>query len=56
MDATPLGDTGLTSALQLRFGGDRPGETQTKELMKRYAPYRSLATYHLWQSLKLGVG
>lgn len=56
MDATPLGDTGLTSALQLRFGGDRPEETRTKELMKRYAPYRSLATYHLWQSLKLGVG
>lgn len=56
MDATPIGDTGLTSALQRRFGGDRPDETLTKELMKRYAPYRSLATYHLWQSLRLGVG
>lgn len=56
MDATPLGDTGLTSALQLRFGGERPEENRTRELMKRYAPYRSLATYHLWQSLKSGGG
>ncbi len=52
MDCTPLGDTGLTSALQRLFELEiRPDQPRTVELMQRFAPYRSLATYHLWNSL-----
>jgi AraC family transcriptional regulator of adaptative response / DNA-3-methyladenine glycosylase II len=51
-DCIPLGDTGLTSALQQFYELDhRPDTAETVELMKPFAPYRSLATYHLWTSL-----
>lgn len=52
-DCVPVGDTGLNSGLRKLLGIDHklaPAETQS--LMLRFAPYRSLATYHLWQSLK----
>jgi 3-methyladenine DNA glycosylase/8-oxoguanine DNA glycosylase len=51
-DCVPLGDTGLTSALQ-RFHAleKRPDAAETLRLMQPFAPYRSLATYHLWMSL-----
>ena len=48
----PLGDTGLTTSLQRFFRLDtRPGRAETEELMRRFEPYRSLATFHLWQRL-----
>jgi len=50
-DCLPLGDTGLTSALAKFFDVPRPGPTETVTLMEPFRPYRSLATYHLWQSL-----
>ena len=51
-DCVPLGDTGLTTALQQFYALDhRPDVEETTELMKPFAPYRSLATYHLWTSL-----
>lgn len=51
-DCTPLGDTGLTSGLQNLFVLEvRPDASRTQELMKSFAPYRSLATYHLWNLL-----
>ncbi len=51
-DCVPLGDTGLTTALQRFYALDhRPDVTETTDLMKPFAPYRSLATYHLWTSL-----
>jgi AraC family transcriptional regulator, regulatory protein of adaptative response / DNA-3-methyladenine glycosylase II len=51
-DCVPYGDTGLTSALQRFFGTEtRPDTTMTAELMQHFAPYRSLATYHLWMTL-----
>ncbi len=52
MDCTPVGDTGLTSGLQRLFALDiRPDKTKTIELMQQFAPYRSLATYHIWNLL-----
>ncbi len=49
-DCVPLGDTGVTSgllsALQLE---ERPDIDATRRLMAMFAPYRSLATAHLWQ-------
>lgn len=52
-DCVPLGDTGLTSALSRFFDVPRPNAEETLALMEPFRPYRSLATYHLWQSLHL---
>jgi AraC family transcriptional regulator of adaptative response / DNA-3-methyladenine glycosylase II len=52
-DCVPLGDAGLTLALQRQFGLDhRPTARETAALMAPFAPHRSLATFHLWASLK----
>ena len=51
-DCVPVGDAGLSAALQRFFALDhRPGAGETRELMEPFAPFRSLATYHLWSSL-----
>ncbi len=51
-DCVPVGDAGLVSALS-RFHAlaERPDPGTTRELMEPLAPYRSLATAHLWASL-----
>jgi len=52
-DCVPLGDAGLTLALQRHHQLDhRPGVKETSVLMAPFAPHRSLATFHLWASLK----
>lgn len=49
-DCVPLGDTGVTSALQqLMSLEQRPDVDATRRLMAVFSPYRSLATSHLWQ-------
>ena len=51
-DCLPLGDTGVTTSLQRFFKLDhRPDRRETEELMRRFEPYRSLATFHLWMRL-----
>jgi AraC family transcriptional regulator of adaptative response / DNA-3-methyladenine glycosylase II len=51
-DCVPVGDTGLTSALQRFFALEsRPGPAETEALMEPFAPHRSLATFHLWSTL-----
>ncbi|MDQ1472464.1 MAG: AraC family transcriptional regulator [Bryobacterales bacterium] len=50
-DCLLAGDAGLAQGLH-RMTGHRPNEEQIRELMVRYAPHRSLATYHIWTSLK----
>lgn len=51
-DCVPVGDAGLVAALRGFFDLDeRPDTTQTLELMAPFAPWRSLASYHFWQSL-----
>ena len=48
-DCVPVGDSGLTSSLQeFHKLESRPDADKTQALMKRYAPYRSLATFHFW--------
>jgi len=49
-DCVPYGDTGVTSGLQsLLKLEQRPDIDATRRLMAVFAPYRSLATAHLWQ-------
>jgi AraC family transcriptional regulator, regulatory protein of adaptative response / DNA-3-methyladenine glycosylase II len=52
-DCAPVGDSALATALQRLHGmEERPGHDRVHEMMEDYAPYRSLATGHLWASLK----
>ncbi len=52
MDALPVGDAGLRTALRKNFGLDGPpGIEQQEALMEPFRPYRGLATYYLWRSL-----
>ncbi len=50
-DCLPSGDAGLAQGLH-RLTGQRPTEPEIRTMMAKYAPYRSLATYHVWASLK----
>jgi AraC family transcriptional regulator, regulatory protein of adaptative response / DNA-3-methyladenine glycosylase II len=50
-DCLPSGDAGLAQGLA-RLNGERPDEPRVREMMSRFAPYRSLATYHIWSILK----
>jgi AraC family transcriptional regulator, regulatory protein of adaptative response / DNA-3-methyladenine glycosylase II len=52
-DCLPVGDAGLVHGLEKFFGlPARPDANATRELMQVFAPYRSWATFHLWQTLK----
>jgi AraC family transcriptional regulator of adaptative response / DNA-3-methyladenine glycosylase II len=52
-DCAPIGDVALAAALQRLTGAaERPGPQEAEALMRPFAPYRSLATFHLWTSLK----
>jgi len=51
-DCVPVGDSGLVRGLMKFFSlAERPDATATRELMQPFAPYRSWATFHLWQTL-----
>lgn len=52
-DCVPVGDSGLVRGLMNLYGlPSRPDVEETQDLMRPFAPYRSWATFHLWQSLK----
>ena len=53
-DCLPAGDVGLARGLE-RLTGKRPSEREIRDMMARFAPHRSLATYHVWASLKDAV-
>jgi 3-methyladenine DNA glycosylase/8-oxoguanine DNA glycosylase len=51
-DRVPVGDAGLAAALQRFHAMDRrPTAEEQGTLMRPHAPWRSLATAHLWASL-----
>jgi 3-methyladenine DNA glycosylase/8-oxoguanine DNA glycosylase len=54
-DCLPAGDAGLAQGLE-RLSGVRPAEAEIREKMARFTPWRSLATYHVWASLKGTAG
>ncbi|HEX6160881.1 MAG TPA: hypothetical protein VF111_11990 [Thermoanaerobaculia bacterium] len=48
-DCVPYGDSGLAAGLRQFFALEaKPTREETAELMAPFAPYRSLATFHLW--------
>ncbi|HEY4144367.1 DNA-3-methyladenine glycosylase 2 [Pinirhizobacter sp.] len=52
-DAAPVGDSGLATALQRLHGlAERPDAAGTARLMAPFSPWRSLASMHLWASLR----
>jgi AraC family transcriptional regulator of adaptative response / DNA-3-methyladenine glycosylase II len=52
-DCAPVGDSALATALQrLHRTEERPEVGAVHEMMRTYSPHRSLATAHLWASLK----
>lgn len=54
-DVVPAGDAGLAAALQHFHGLDRrPTPVEQADLMRPFAPYRSLATAHLWAGWSAG--
>lgn len=52
-DCVPVGDVALERALQrLHRLPERPRSQAAADLLARYAPHRSLATFHTWGSLR----
>ena len=52
-DSAPVGDSALATALQrLHKTAERPAHDEVAKMMQAFAPNRSLATCHLWASLK----
>lgn len=52
-DASLHGDSAVRAALQKRSPGKKKYPApETERILKKYAPYRSLAAAHLWSSLK----
>lgn len=48
-DCVPAGDSALSASLRMFFALDhRVDAAETRALMERFAPWRSLATYHFW--------
>lgn len=51
-DCVPVGDAALERSLMRAFSLEqRPDHEQTELLMARFSPFRTLATFYLWQSL-----
>ena len=48
-DCVPAGDSALSASLREYFALDHKVDaSETRTLMQRFAPWRSLATYHFW--------
>jgi len=53
MDVLPVGDLGLRKGVQLLNSSSKlPNAAEIKELAEKWRPYRTVATWYLWKSLK----
>jgi DNA-3-methyladenine glycosylase II len=53
LDVLPVGDLGLKKGIQRLYSmSELPKETQIEELAEKWRPYRTVATWYLWKSLK----
>ena len=51
-DVLPVGDLGVRRAVQIAYGFEAlPSKEELEMLGERWAPYRSLASLYLWESL-----
>jgi DNA-3-methyladenine glycosylase II len=51
-DVLPVGDLGIRRAVERAYGFEElPGREELERLGERWAPYRSLASLYLWESL-----
>jgi len=53
MDVLPVGDLGLRKGIQRYNSADElPNAAEIEKLAERWRPYRTVATWYLWKSLK----
>ena len=53
LDVLPVGDLGLKKGIQLMFSLDElPDVKKIEKIAVRWRPYRTVATWYLWKSLK----
>lgn len=53
LDVLPVADLGLRKGIQFMFSlEDRPKENQIVQLANKWRPYRTIATWYIWKSLK----
>lgn len=53
MDVLPVGDLGLRKGIQRYNSADEiPNTAEIEKLAERWRPYRTVATWYLWKSLK----
>jgi len=53
MDVLPVGDLGLRKGIQLYNSADElPNAAEIEKLGEKWRPYRTVATWYLWKSLK----
>ncbi len=53
MDVLPVGDLGLRKGIQLYNSADElPNAAEIEKLAEKWRPYRTVATWYLWKSLK----
>ena len=53
LDVLPVGDLGLRKGVQLMFSlKELPKAEQIEQLAQKWRPYRTVATWYLWKSLK----
>ncbi len=52
-DVLPVGDLGLRKGVQRLYGFDElPGEAEIEQIAQKWRPYRTVATWYIWKSLK----
>jgi len=56
LDVLPTGDLGFRQAVARGYGLEKATEAELTRLGERWRPYRSMATWYLWQSLRLPAG
>ena len=53
MDVLPVGDLGLRKGIQLYNSADElPNAAEIEKLAEKWRPYRTVATWYIWKSLK----
>jgi DNA-3-methyladenine glycosylase II len=53
LDVLPVGDLGLKKGIQLMYSlNELPTEEQITRLAESWRPYRTVATWYIWKSLK----